>query len=86
MQMSGRAYFYIGGFNPRFGGVSPGSLVVREAIRCAIGDGAMSFDFLAGQEAYKYRWGAVDRPFFTRWISPAAETTCLTASSAIRHK
>jgi CelD/BcsL family acetyltransferase involved in cellulose biosynthesis len=65
-----RAAAYLGGFNPRYASVSPGTLAIREAIHCAIEDGAECFDFLAGREAYKYAWGAVDRPHFTRLLEP----------------
>lgn len=67
-QLGTRACFYLGGFNPRFGALSPGSQIIRQLVRTAIDDGVTTFDFLAGQEPYKYAWGAVDRPFFTRQL------------------
>jgi hypothetical protein len=43
--------------------------VVAHAIEYAIEhDRAIGFDFLRGKEAYKYRWGAVDRPIFNRQL------------------
>jgi CelD/BcsL family acetyltransferase involved in cellulose biosynthesis len=74
-QWSGVAWFYLGGFNPHFAAFSPGSQMLREVLRMCIEEGVSVFDFLSGQEHYKYRWGAVDRPFFTRRIehqAPAA--------------
>jgi CelD/BcsL family acetyltransferase involved in cellulose biosynthesis len=56
-----RAYAYIGGFDPDFAFESPGTLLLGRAIAEAVGDGATEFDFLRGQEPYKYEWGAVDR-------------------------
>lgn len=56
-----RALAYVGGFDPAFAAISPGALLVAEAIRRAADDGAGTFDFLRGQEAYKYAWGATDR-------------------------
>ena len=58
-------YYYIGGFDPRFAALSPGTLLVAHAIEQAWAEGATSFDFLRGAEAYKYRWGAVDQPMYT---------------------
>ncbi|MER8613576.1 GNAT family N-acetyltransferase [Mesorhizobium sp. M0228] len=57
----GRAYAYLGGFDPAYAEESPGALLIGQAIRQAICEGAEEFDFLRGQEAYKYSWGAVDR-------------------------
>jgi CelD/BcsL family acetyltransferase involved in cellulose biosynthesis len=64
-----RAFFYLGGFDPEFGALSGGSLAIAAAMERAIAEGASTFDFLAGQEAYKYRWGAVDRPRSCRHIT-----------------
>lgn len=58
----GRAYYYLGGFDPEFDKLGPGNLVVRHAIEDAVRAGAREFDFLRGREAYKYSWGAEDRP------------------------
>jgi CelD/BcsL family acetyltransferase involved in cellulose biosynthesis len=58
------ACYYIGGMNPAMTDFSPGVLLIREAIRRAIDEGAAEFDFLAGREAYKYQWGARNRRIF----------------------
>ncbi|MEJ1159868.1 GNAT family N-acetyltransferase [Prosthecomicrobium sp. N25] len=58
----GRAYAYIGGFDPAFAAVSPGTILLGDAIAAARAEGLEVFDFLRGAEAYKYRWGAVDAP------------------------
>lgn len=55
-------YDYIGGFDPQLAAASPGHLLVGHAIELAQAEGATGFDFLRGREAYKYQWGAVDRP------------------------
>jgi CelD/BcsL family acetyltransferase involved in cellulose biosynthesis len=57
-----RAFFYIGGFDPRFAAGSPGSLLIGHAIAEAKREGRAEFHFLRGQEPYKYAWGAQDRP------------------------
>ncbi len=60
-----RHYYYLGGFDPRWRSLSPGTLLVAHAIDCAAAEGATAFDFLRGAEAYKYHWGAVDQPMYT---------------------
>ena len=62
----GRAYAYLGGFDPSRERVSPGAQIIGHAIEQAIAEGAASFDFLRGGESYKYAWGAVDRPKISR--------------------
>ncbi len=53
-----RLYGYITGMDPELGRYSPGSLLLHYAIRDAIADGARTWDFLRGQESYKFQWGA----------------------------
>jgi CelD/BcsL family acetyltransferase involved in cellulose biosynthesis len=57
----GRAYAYLGGFDPAFSEESPGSILMGHAIAEAAREGASEFHFLRGQERYKYDWGGVDR-------------------------
>jgi CelD/BcsL family acetyltransferase involved in cellulose biosynthesis len=61
LQHGGRAYAYLGGFDPDFAFESPGTMLIGHAIAEAAAGGAAAFDFLRGQEPYKYEWGAVDR-------------------------
>jgi len=49
-------YFFQSGFDPAAAALSPGTVLVAEAIRLAIEDGATGFDFLRGDEPYKRRW------------------------------
>ena len=55
-------YYYLGGFDPSMGRLSPGSLAIESAIRWCVRSGFRAFDFLRGGEAYKRRWGAVEVP------------------------
>jgi CelD/BcsL family acetyltransferase involved in cellulose biosynthesis len=55
-----RFYYYLAGFDPELAQLSPGTLLLGHAIEQAIVEGCRVFDFLAGREPYKYRWGAVD--------------------------
>jgi len=64
----GRAFYYIGGFDPEAAAVGPGTLAVGHAIREAVGEGAREFHFLRGREPYKYRWGAQDRTTLRRLV------------------
>lgn len=59
-----RAYAYFGGFDPRFELIGPGTILIGEAIEDAVRDCLLEFDFLRGQEPYKYKWGARDRPHY----------------------
>lgn len=56
-----RAYAYCSGYDPNFSFESPGALLIAHAMEEAIREGAREFDFLRGQESYKYEWGAKDR-------------------------
>jgi len=63
MASSGTTIYYLGGFDHEYHKWSPGMLATRAAMMHAVGvDKSHTFDFLRGNEPYKYRWGAVDRP------------------------
>ena len=70
LQFGDRAYAYLGGFDPSFDSISPGTILIGHAIERAEGEGAREFDFLRGSESYKYRWGASDRSNRTRVLRP----------------
>jgi CelD/BcsL family acetyltransferase involved in cellulose biosynthesis/glycosyltransferase involved in cell wall biosynthesis len=73
LRTAARVYYYLGGFDPEFAEVSPGTLVLAHAVEAAWRDGAVEFDFLRGREAYKYLWGAVDRRTFRRQLTPGRQ-------------
>jgi CelD/BcsL family acetyltransferase involved in cellulose biosynthesis len=58
---SWRAYAYLLGFDPAHAFISPGSLLIGNAIQQAADNGAREFHFLRGGQRYKYEWGATDR-------------------------
>jgi hypothetical protein len=68
----GRLYGYITGMDPELARYSPGSLLLNYAIRDAIEDGARTWDFLRGEEAYKFQWGArtIPKRRLFMWTSP----------------
>lgn len=53
--------FYITGFDRRYAALSPGTVIVAHAIREAIRAGYRFFDFLRGDEPYKFALGAALR-------------------------
>jgi len=57
-----REMFYNAGADPNARDLSPGILFIAEAIRAAIDEGVRTFDFLRGDEPYKYDWGSDDEP------------------------
>ncbi len=58
-------YFFIGGFEPELMRWSVGTCLFSRVFQSAIEEGAREFDFLRGAEEYKYRFGALDRPYQT---------------------
>jgi CelD/BcsL family acetyltransferase involved in cellulose biosynthesis len=54
---------YNSGLRPEpYGYLSPGIVLLAHLIEHAIAGGRQAFDFLRGNEEYKYRMGGVDRP------------------------
>jgi CelD/BcsL family acetyltransferase involved in cellulose biosynthesis len=54
---------YNSGFDPnQFGHLSPGNIIVSYSIQHAIELGRKRYDFLRGDETYKFRFGAVAEP------------------------
>ena len=56
-----RIYLYNMGFDPAFRSLSPGIVTVALDIHSAISEGRRYYDFLRGDEDYKYRLGASPR-------------------------
>ncbi|HEV8698075.1 MAG TPA: GNAT family N-acetyltransferase [Candidatus Limnocylindrales bacterium] len=54
--------FYNAGIDPDARALSPGVLLTYAYIRRSLDRGLRRFDFLRGDEPYKYEWGAVDEP------------------------
>ena len=61
-------YYYIGAFDPEYSKFGPGNLIIRQVIEFCAKSGFRWFDFLRGQEAYKYKWGAKDQETYVRQI------------------
>ena len=56
LRCGGRVSYYLGGMDPAFARYSPGTVLTAHAIRDAIATGATEFDFLRGDEEYKFAW------------------------------
>ena len=57
-------YLYNSAFDSQLRHLSPGQVMLGAMIERAIEEQRMIFDFLKGDEAYKYRLGAVERPLY----------------------
>lgn len=73
LRRPGRAYAYLGGFDPDYAFESPGSVLLGQAIAEAGFRGDREFHLLRGREAYKYAWGAIDRTNRRRSLSRIAD-------------
>jgi CelD/BcsL family acetyltransferase involved in cellulose biosynthesis len=56
-----KIWVYNSGFNPHFRELSPGWVLLSRLIQWSIDNQRQTFDFLRGEEDYKYRFGGVDR-------------------------
>ncbi len=63
-----KTMYYLGGFSPEFKHLNVGTVIVGDAIERAAQEGASEFDFLRGDESYKYAWGATNRLTYRRTI------------------
>ena len=54
--------YYNAGVDPEARQLSPGVVMVERLIGRALSRGLRRFDFLRGDEGYKYEWGGVDEP------------------------
>jgi len=57
-----RLMFWNAGVDAEAPELSPGVLLAAWCIQLALARGRTAFDFLRGNEPYKYQWGAVDEP------------------------
>lgn len=57
-------YLYNSAFEPELMRLSPGNVMLSHLIERSIADGLTVFDFLKGDETYKFRLGAEKRPLY----------------------
>ncbi|MEW5802721.1 MAG: GNAT family N-acetyltransferase [bacterium] len=60
-----KIWYYQAGFLPEYAFLRPGTLLFAWTIRDAIEKGFLEYDFLRGEEHYKYRWGSTNRTAIT---------------------
>lgn len=73
----GRYYFCQSGRDPDYGRHRVGLVLMHQVIKEAINEAASDFDFLSGEEAYKYRWATSDNHSvrLVYWKSTAGKAT-----------
>lgn len=67
---------YNSGFDPNWRHISPGIVLIGRVIQEAIDEGCRWFDFLRGNEGYKYRFGARDRWLYNIKIDLLGDVAC----------
>ena len=60
---------YNSGYNPDFGYYSVGLLLKALSVKSAIEDGKGYYDFLRGNERYKYHLGGIDKPIYNMVVA-----------------
>jgi len=60
----GRCSAYIGGFDPEYNRLNPGTVLIGRLVEQTGKEGGV-LDFLRGREPYKYDWGAADEELWT---------------------
>jgi len=53
LRAGGSVFYYQAGFDPGYGHLSPGTLLLAETVRRAIDEGCQHFDLMRGDEGYK---------------------------------
>jgi CelD/BcsL family acetyltransferase involved in cellulose biosynthesis len=57
-----KVWVYNSGMDPQYSASSPGWVLLAMLIRRAIEEGYRSFDFMRGNESYKFQWGGAGEP------------------------
>ena len=68
------SYLYNAGMDPSASDASPGVTGTAVYFHDRIEAGRRRFDFLRGNEPYKYEWGAVDEPIYRLLVQRAAQS------------
>lgn len=61
-------YFWNTGFDPEFSKVSPGKLLLHYWIKDSFAEGYREFDFMVGEDPYKFQWTSHMRPNYEFFI------------------
>jgi CelD/BcsL family acetyltransferase involved in cellulose biosynthesis len=65
-----KLYYYTPTFDPEFHPFSPGKLLIKYLLADAFGRGCEEFDFLLGEEPYKYAWTSHSRGVCNLFVLP----------------
>ncbi len=65
----GKFYYYIPAYDPEYYDYSPGALLLKSLLKDSFKGGIKEFDFMKGEEDYKYRWASHERQNFAFVIS-----------------
>lgn len=60
-----RVFDFASGLNQKYADISAGQILTAESLKNAIDNGIYEYDFLRGEEEYKFRWGAQERITYT---------------------
>lgn len=64
-ELGGRLFYYQFGLDPEWEPYSPGTVLMYKVIEEAFSSGLKEFDFLRGNESYKYGWTKSERPLYS---------------------
>ena len=73
LEWNGVVGLYNSGFHPEHAALAPGLVLLSHVIRDAIARGKRRFDFLRGEERYKYEFGPVPEEVCAVTLRPVAE-------------
>ena len=63
-----KIYWYKPTFDPHYAPYSPGKIMIKEAMSDALVAGLKEFDFLLGNEPYKFQWTSLQRSNHKIWL------------------
>jgi CelD/BcsL family acetyltransferase involved in cellulose biosynthesis len=72
LEWEGVVGLYNSGFHPAYAALAPGLVLLAHVIRDAIARGKRQFDFLRGEERYKYEFGPVPEEVCLVTLRPSA--------------
>jgi CelD/BcsL family acetyltransferase involved in cellulose biosynthesis len=73
LEWEGVVGLYNSGFHPAYAALAPGLVLLAHVVRDAIARGKRQFDFLRGEERYKYEFGPVPEDVCLVTLRPSAE-------------
>ncbi len=85
LQRPGMAYMYCSGVAPDRMDIEPGHLLTVNAVRRAIEDGMRGYDFLRGEERYKFFWGGQRQLLTTIHAAPPLAASRLWGTASQRY-